>query len=264
MRIWNFCSLSGQTSVQELSCWVIFWGVLRFVLLVGFVQNKDPGRIRWKPQMLLFPASASVKNHVLAAFKGFWRESSFCRFGRVLYKTKTLAKFVQNRKYYGFLLLLQGRIMFYLFSSDFKMILKGSSFLYPPLIMHLNKFINGMAIEVITCTKKLSLTIRLNLATCNLWVEQMHATASHIDHHYFLLWRLIAIACQTFCLFSNFLVPSLLMYLSNVPLTNSFTVTYSSLFLIYPSIALLKTRYLETKLNGLLSQDQFATGLQRL
>ena len=46
-----------------------------------------------------------------------------------LYKTKTLAKFVENRKCYRSPLLLQARIMFGLFSSDFKTILKGSSFL---------------------------------------------------------------------------------------------------------------------------------------
>ena len=49
--------------------------------------------------------------------------------GIVLYKTKTQAKFVENRKCYRSPLLLQARIMFDLFSSDFKTILKGSSVL---------------------------------------------------------------------------------------------------------------------------------------
>ena len=59
----------------------------------------------------------------------FWRWSSFCTLGGVLYKTKTPAKFVENRKYDRSPLLLQARIIFDLFSSDFKTILKGSSFL---------------------------------------------------------------------------------------------------------------------------------------
>ena len=33
-------------------------------------------------------------------FKAILRGSSFCTFGGVLYKTKTMAKFVENRKYY--------------------------------------------------------------------------------------------------------------------------------------------------------------------
>ena len=40
----------------------------------------------------------------------------------------TLAKFVENRKYHRSSLLLHARIMFDQFSSDFKTILKGSSF----------------------------------------------------------------------------------------------------------------------------------------
>jgi len=48
-----------------------FWGGRRFVLLVGFVQNEDPGQIRWKPQMLSFPASTSGLNHVWSIFKRF-------------------------------------------------------------------------------------------------------------------------------------------------------------------------------------------------
>ena len=82
--------------------------------------------------MLSFPASASVENHVLLFSKDFeaiLKGSLFCTSGGVLYKTKTPAKFVENRKYHRSPLLLQARIMFDQFSSDFKMILKGSSFL---------------------------------------------------------------------------------------------------------------------------------------
>ena len=65
-------------------------------------------------------------------FKAILRGSSFCTFGGVLYKTKILAKFVEIHKYYRSPLLLQARIMFDLFSSDFKTILKGSSFCTHP------------------------------------------------------------------------------------------------------------------------------------
>ena len=37
----------------------------------GGILTSDSGQIRWKPQMLSFPASASVENHVLAAFERF-------------------------------------------------------------------------------------------------------------------------------------------------------------------------------------------------
>ena len=60
-------------------------------------------------------------------FEAILKGSSFCNFGSVLYKTKTLAKYVENRKYYCSPLLLQARIMLDLFSSDFKT--KRSSFL---------------------------------------------------------------------------------------------------------------------------------------
>ena len=62
-------------------------------------------------------------------FKTISKGSSFCSFGWVFYKTKTLAKFVDRRKFCCCLFLCQSRIMFELFSSDFKTILKGSSFL---------------------------------------------------------------------------------------------------------------------------------------
>ena len=132
-------SFQSKRRQNRLSCFQAisrrFWGVFVLYFWWGFVQSEDPCQIRWEPQMLSFPASALVENHVLAAFEGFWRisrrfwrESSFSSFGGVLYKTKALAKFAENRKYYRSPLLLQARIMFDLFSSDFKTILKGSSF----------------------------------------------------------------------------------------------------------------------------------------
>ena len=81
-----------------------FWGGLCFVLLVGFCTKRRPWPNSLKPQLLSSPTSASVENHVLAAFEGFWRisrrfwrGSSLCTFGGILYKTKILAKFVENR-----------------------------------------------------------------------------------------------------------------------------------------------------------------------
>ena len=53
----------------------------------------------------------------------------FCTFGRVMYKTKTLVKFVDNRKSCCSLFLLRSRIMFEPFLQDFKIILTGPSFL---------------------------------------------------------------------------------------------------------------------------------------
>ena len=63
-------------------------------------------------------------------FKAILRGSSFCTFGGVLYKMKTLAKFVENRKCYRSPLLLRSRIMFLLLSKDFEVILKGVFVLY--------------------------------------------------------------------------------------------------------------------------------------
>ena len=54
-------------------------------------------------------------------FKTILTGSSFCTFGRVMYKTKTLVKFVDNRKSCCSLFLLWSRIMFEPFSSDFKL-----------------------------------------------------------------------------------------------------------------------------------------------
>ena len=83
--------------------------------------------------MLSFPASHSVENHVLAAFEGFRGDFEgglrFVLLVGFCPKQKTMAKFVENRKYYRSPLLLQARIMLDPFSSDFKTIVKGSSFL---------------------------------------------------------------------------------------------------------------------------------------
>ena len=56
----------------------------------------------------------------LSNFKTILKGSSFCTFGRVMYKTKTLVKFVDNHKSCCSLFLLLSRIMFEPFSSDFK------------------------------------------------------------------------------------------------------------------------------------------------
>ena len=104
------------------------------VLLVGLCT-------KWRPWsnsfitaklILLLLASALVENHVRAFFKWFQDDfagSSFCTFGRVMYKKKTLVKFVDNRKSCCSLFLLWSRITFEPFSSDFKTILTGSLFL---------------------------------------------------------------------------------------------------------------------------------------
>ena len=65
--------------VVENNIWAVFkqfqgdfQGVFVLYFWWGFLQNEDPGQILWKPQMLPFRASASVENHALAAFEGFW------------------------------------------------------------------------------------------------------------------------------------------------------------------------------------------------
>ena len=104
-----FLCLASSQSVGKTG-WAVFKqfqgdfeGVFVLYFWWGFVQSEDPCQIRWEPQMLSFPASALVENHFLAAFEGFWRisrrfwrGSSFCSFGGVLYKTKALAKFVKT------------------------------------------------------------------------------------------------------------------------------------------------------------------------
>ena len=65
-------------------------------------------------------------------FKTILKGSSFCTFGRVMYKTKTPVKFVDNRKSLCSLFLLRSRIMCERFVSDFKTILKGLRFV--PLV----------------------------------------------------------------------------------------------------------------------------------
>ena len=64
--------------VVENNIWAVFKqfrgdfeGVFILYFWWGFVQNEDPGQIRWKPQMLSFSASASVENHILFAFERF-------------------------------------------------------------------------------------------------------------------------------------------------------------------------------------------------
>ena len=103
--------------------------------LAKFVENRKCCRsplLLWSRIMFLLLSKD---------FEAILKGSSFCIFGGVLYKTKTLAKFVENHKYCRSPLLLQARIMFDLFSRDFKTMLKGFSFLgllssvfvlYPP------------------------------------------------------------------------------------------------------------------------------------
>ena len=80
-------------------------------------------------------------------FKTILTGSSLCTFGRVMYKTKTLVKFVDNCKSLCSLFLLRSRITFEPFLRDFKTIMMGSSFLglrssvfvlYPPEPQQLN------------------------------------------------------------------------------------------------------------------------------
>ena len=63
-----------------------------------------------------------------SVFKMILKGSSFCTFGRVMYKRKTPVKFVDNYKSLCSLIILRSRIMCESSGSDFKTILKGSSF----------------------------------------------------------------------------------------------------------------------------------------
>ena len=114
-----------------------------------FFLNNEIIDIRWFPLAAIAQVENFHQNIGLPVNKCFYKnrtltgwvqneESSFeGGFRFVLWvvfctKTKTLAKFVENRKYDRSPLLLQVRIIFDLFSSDFKTILKGSSFLGLP------------------------------------------------------------------------------------------------------------------------------------
>ena len=63
---------------------------------------------------------SSLFQVISSDFKTILTGSSFCTFGGVMYKTKTLVKFVHKRKSCCSLFLLWSRIMFQPFSSDFK------------------------------------------------------------------------------------------------------------------------------------------------
>ena len=130
--------------VVENNIWVVFKqfqgdfeGGLRFVLLVGFCTKRRPWPNSLKTVNVIIPRFCFGRESCSCCFwrisMWFWRWSSFCNFGGVLYKTKTLAKFVENHNYYRSPLLLQVRIVFNLFASDFKTILKGSSFCNHPV-----------------------------------------------------------------------------------------------------------------------------------
>ena len=72
-------------------------------------------------------------------FKTMLRGSSFCTFGRVMYKTKTLVKFVDKRKSCCFSFLLRSTITFEPVWGDFETILRGSSFCTFGRVMHKTK-----------------------------------------------------------------------------------------------------------------------------
>ena len=89
--------------------------------LVKFVDNR-------KSCCALFLLWSRIMFEPFSSYhKAILTGSSFCTFGRVMYKTKTLVKFVDNRKSCCSLFLLRSRIMFEPLSSDFKTILTGSS-----------------------------------------------------------------------------------------------------------------------------------------
>ena len=113
-----------------------FWRGLRFVLLVGLCTKRRPWWNSLITANLVAPCfcfdrelCSSLFQVISSDFKTILTGSSFCTFGGVMYKTKTLVKFVNNCKSWCSLFLLRSRIMFEPFLSDFKTILTGSSFL---------------------------------------------------------------------------------------------------------------------------------------
>ena len=113
-----------------------FWRGLRFVLFVGLCTKRRPWSNLFINAYLVAPcfcfgreSCSSLFRVISSNFKTILTGSSFCTFGRVMYKTKTLVKFVDNCKSWCSLFLLWSRIMFEPFLSDFKTILTGSSFL---------------------------------------------------------------------------------------------------------------------------------------
>ena len=90
----------------------------------GFVQSEDPWPNSLKTANIIVPRFCFGRESCFCYFRRisrrFWRGSLFCTFGGVLYKTKTLAKFVENRNCYRPPLLLWSRIMFLLLSKDFE------------------------------------------------------------------------------------------------------------------------------------------------
>ena len=100
-----------------------FWRGLRFVLLVGLCTKRRP---KSKPNLVAScfcfdrELCSSLFRVISSDFKTILTGSSFCTFGGVMYKTKTLVKFVHKRKSCCSLFLLWSRIMFQPFSSDFK------------------------------------------------------------------------------------------------------------------------------------------------
>ena len=100
---------------------------LRFVLLVGLCTKRRPWSNLFINANLVAPcfcfdreSCSSLFQVISSDFKTISTGSSFCTFGGVMYKTKTLVKFVHKRKSCCSLFLLWSRIMFQPFSSDFK------------------------------------------------------------------------------------------------------------------------------------------------
>ena len=100
---------------------------LRFVLLVGLCTKRRPWSNSLLTANLVAPCfcfdrelCSSLFQVISSNFKTILTGSSFCTFGGVMYKKKTLVEFVHKRKSCCSLFLLWSRIMFQPFPSDFK------------------------------------------------------------------------------------------------------------------------------------------------
>ena len=120
------------------------WESLRFVLLVGFCTKRRPWPNSLKTTNIIVPRFCFGRESCSCCLRRIsrrlWRGSSFWTFGGVLYKTKTLAKFVENRKISSFPASASGLnhvwSIFKRFQDDFEGIFVfGSSVfvLYPPI-----------------------------------------------------------------------------------------------------------------------------------
>ena len=96
-----------------------FWRGFRFVLLVGLCTKRRPWSNFLITPNLVAPCfcfgrklCSSLFQVISSDFKTILTGSSFCTFGRVMYKTKTLLKFDDNCKPCCSLFLLRSGIMF--------------------------------------------------------------------------------------------------------------------------------------------------------